>query len=137
MIAQSFICLIQTLASNGVLKVNETATCDVFLVDEDKVKSVEKTLCGNIHIFQLTEIFKLLGDPTRLKILLALKEEELCVCDLAVLLGVSRSAVSHQLRLLKATRLVKLRREGKIAYYSLDDTHISELIEVAMEHMEH
>ena len=116
---------------------NETATCEVFLVDEDKVKSVEKTLSGNTHIFQLTEIFKLLGDPTRLKILLALKEEELCVCDLAVLLGVSRSAVSHQLRLLKATRLVKLRREGKIAYYSLDDTHISELIEVAMEHMAH
>ena len=115
----------------------ETATCDVFLVDEDKVKSVEKTLSGNSHIFQLTETFKLLGDPTRLKILLALKEEELCVCDLAVLLGVSRSAVSHQLRLLKATRLVKLRRAGKIAYYSLDDTHISELIEVAMEHMEH
>ena len=116
---------------------NEITTCEVFLVDEDKVKSVEKTLSGNTHIFQLTEIFKLLGDPTRLKILLALKEEELCVCDLAVLLGVSRSAVSHQLRLLKTTRLVKLRREGKIAYYSLDDTHVSELIEVAMEHMEH
>ncbi len=116
---------------------NEITTCEVFLVDEDKVKSVEKTLSGNRHIFQLTEIFKLLGDPTRLKILLALKEEELCVCDLAVLLGVSRSAVSHQLRLLKATRLVKLRREAKIAYYSLDETHISELIEVAIEHKKH
>jgi len=120
-----------------VLKVNETATCEVFLIDEDKVKSVEKTLSANAHIFQLTEIFKLLGDPTRLKILLALKEEELCVCDLAVLLGVSRSAVSHQLRLLKTTRLVKLRREGKIVYYSLDDTHVSELIQVATEHMKH
>lgn len=116
---------------------NTDATCDVFLVDEDKVKSVEEKLSTNTHIFRLTEIFKLLGDPTRLKILLALKEEELCVCDLAILLGVSRSAVSHQLRLLKAMRLVKFRREGKIAYYSLDDTHISELIEVAMEHMQH
>ena len=136
MIAQSFV-LCSSFSLKGVLKVNEITTCEVFLVDEDKVKSVEKTLSGNKHIFQLTEIFKLLGDPTRLKILLALKEEELCVCDLAVLLGVSRSAVSHQLRLLKATRLVKLRREGKIAYYSLDDSHISELIEVAMEHMTH
>ena len=136
MIAQSFVLCLR-FSLKGVIKVNEITTCEVFLIDEDKVKSVEKTLSGNRHIFQLTEIFKLLGDPTRLKILLALKEEELCVCDLAVLLGVSRSAVSHQLRLLKTTRLVKLRREGKIAYYTLDDTHISELIEVAMEHMKH
>ena len=116
---------------------NDNTVCEVFLVDEDKVRSVEAKLSTNTYIFQLTEIFKLLGDPTRLKILLALKEEELCGCDLAVLLGVSRSAVSHQLRLLKTMRLVKLRREGKISYYSLDDTHISELIEVAMEHMSH
>lgn len=116
---------------------NDPSTCEVFLIDEKKVKSVEDKLAKNPHILQLTEIFKLLGDPTRLKILLALREEELCVCDLAVLLGVSRSAVSHQLRLLKSLRLVKLRRAGKIAYYSLDDTHISELVDVAVEHMYH
>lgn len=110
-------------------------TCEVFFVDEAKVRSVEKKLAANSHLFQLTETFKLLGDATRLKIILSLKEEELCVCDLATLLGVSRSAVSHQLRLLKTWRLVTFRREGKIAYYSLDDTHISEIIEAAMEHM--
>lgn len=113
---------------------DDNTTCDVFFVDEKKVKAVEKKLVANGHIYQLTETFKLLGDPTRLKIILALRQEELCVCDLASLLRVSRSAVSHQLRLLKNLRLVKLRREGKIAYYSLNDTHISELIEAAMEH---
>ncbi|MFQ6112537.1 MAG: ArsR/SmtB family transcription factor [bacterium] len=113
---------------------DDNTTCDVFFVDEKKVKAVERKLVANGHIYQLTETFKLLGDPTRLKIILALRQEELCVCDLASLLRVSRSAVSHQLRLLKNLRLVKLRREGKIAYYSLNDTHISELIEAAMEH---
>ncbi|MFQ5865270.1 MAG: ArsR/SmtB family transcription factor [bacterium] len=109
--------------------------CEAIFVDEKKVKAVEKKLATDGHIFQLTETFKLLGDPTRLKIILALKEEELCVCDLASLLGVSRSAISHQLRLLKNLRLVAFRREGKATYYSLDDTHISELIEAAMEHL--
>lgn len=114
---------------------NGASACDIFYVDEAKVKAVEKRLTSNEYLFQLTETFKLLGDPTRLKIILALKEEELCVCDLATLLGVSRSAVSHQLRLLRSLRLVKLRREGKIAYYSLEDTHVSELLEVALEHV--
>lgn len=117
-----------------LVQMDDNTTCDVFFVDEKKVKAVERKLVANGHIYQLTETFKLLGDPTRLKIILALRQEELCVCDLASLLRVSRSAVSHQLRLLKNLRLVKLRREGKIAYYSLNDTHISELIEAAMEH---
>ncbi|MFQ5601747.1 MAG: ArsR/SmtB family transcription factor [bacterium] len=108
--------------------------CNIFYVDEAKVRFVEKKIAANQDIFHLTETFKLLSDPTRLKILLALKEAELCCCDLATLLGVSRSAISHQLRLLKTMRLVKFRREGKIAYYSLDDTHINDLIEVAMAH---
>ena len=112
----------------------ENDACEVFFVDEAKVKSVAEKLAANGDLYQLTETFKLLGDPTRLKIILALKEEELCVCDLATLLGVSRSAVSHQLRLLKNWRLVKHRRAGKMAYYSLDDSHISEIITAAMEH---
>ena len=112
-----------------------TDACDVFLIDEKKVKAVEKKLAANSTVYQLTETFKLLGDPTRLKIILALNEEELCVCDLATLLGVTRSAISHQLRLLKNLRLVKFRRDGKISYYSLDDSHINELITAAMEHI--
>ncbi len=109
--------------------------CDVLFVDQEKVNLVAGKLSANHHIFPLTETFKLLGDPTRLKIILALKETELCVCDLATLLNVTRSAVSHQLRLLKNLRLVKFRRDGKISYYSLDDTHISKLIEIALQHM--
>ncbi|NIR47113.1 winged helix-turn-helix transcriptional regulator [candidate division KSB1 bacterium] len=117
------------------MNMNQTETCELFFVDEKKVKSVERKLSENGHLFQLSETFKLLGDLTRLKIILALKEEELCVCDLATLLGVSRSAVSHQLRLLKTWRLVKCRRDGKIAYYSLDDTHIGDIIGAAEEHL--
>ncbi len=111
------------------------AACDILFVDEKKVKAVRKKLLANGHLYELTETFKLLGDPTRLKIILALNQTEMCGCDLAALLGVTRSAISHQLRLLKNLRLVKFRREGKIAYYSLDDSHISELIDAAMEHI--
>ena len=118
----------------GDRSMTESDACEVFFVDEAKVKSVAEKLATDGDVYQLTETFKLLGDPTRLKIILALKEEELCVCDLATLLGVSRSAVSHQLRLLKNWRLVKHRRAGKMAYYSLDDSHISEIITAAMEH---
>ncbi len=110
-------------------------TCDIEFIDEGKVRSVEKKLDGIKYLYPLADTFKLLGDPTRLKILLALKEEELCVCDLAVLMNVSRSAISHQLRLLKSLRLVKYRRHGKIVYYALDDDHISELIYSAIEHI--
>ncbi len=113
----------------------EPDMCDVLLVDERKVKAVARKLAANPHLHHLAETFKLLGDPTRLKIILALREEELCVCDLAALLGVTSSAVSHQLRLLRTWRLVRLRREGKIAYYALDDPHIAAIIDAAMEHM--
>jgi ArsR family transcriptional regulator len=111
------------------------ATCEILFVDEKKVKAVRKRILANGQLYDLTETFKVLGDPTRLKIILALHETEMCGCDLAALLGVTRSAISHQLRLLKTLRLVKFRREGKIAYYSLDDSHISALIEAAMEHI--
>ncbi len=111
-----------------------TDDCDIFYVDEAKVKAVAGTLASNDKISELTETFRLLGDATRLKIILALQQEELCVCDLASVLGVTRSAVSHQLRLLRGLRLVKVRRAGKIAYYSLNDFHISALIQMALEH---
>ncbi|RMG87866.1 MAG: transcriptional regulator [Candidatus Dadabacteria bacterium] len=84
----------------------------------------------------LAEAFKILGDPTRVRILLALAAEELCVCDLAELLGLSPSAVSHQLRLLKAHRLVKSRREGKLVFYALDDDHVRTLFAEARRHVE-
>jgi DNA-binding transcriptional ArsR family regulator len=83
------------------------------------------------------ELFKMFGDPTRLKLLAALLGQEMCVCDLSELLGISQSAVSHQLRLLRTSRLVKNRREGKSVYYSLDDDHVSTILAKGMEHVRH
>ena len=108
--------------------------CAVFYVNEKKVKSVAAKLAANRNIHDITETFKLLGDPTRLKIIMALRETELCVCDLATLLDVTRSAISHQLRLLRTFRLVKFRREGKICFYSLSDFHIAKIIDITTEH---
>jgi ArsR family transcriptional regulator len=84
----------------------------------------------------LAETFKLLGDPTRIKIAFALSREELCVCDLAHIVGASQSAVSHSLRALRQMKLVRFRKEGKIAYYKLDDDHIGHLLEEGFEHIE-
>jgi ArsR family transcriptional regulator len=89
------------------------------------------------EINRLAETFKVLGDPTRIKILSALATEELCVCDLAAALEMSVSAISHQLRVLKGARLVKYRREGKNIFYSLDDDHVISLFRLALEHVRH
>ena len=101
-----------------------------------KMKSAKKALLNSETITSLSEIFKVMSDPTRLKIVLAVAHEELCVHDVAALLEISESAVSHQLRMLKTLRLVKQRRDGKMAYYSLDDEHIEDLIRVATRHIE-
>ena len=111
-------------------------SCDTLLIDEGKVKRIRGAVKPETTIQHLGEFFKVIGDTTRLKIILALISEELCVCDLAAIIGVSSSAVSHQLRLLRGARLVKYRREGKIVYYSLDDEHVKSLIEDALHHLE-
>ena len=110
-------------------------TCDTHAIDGDRVAAVQRRMPGAASFRHLAEIFGAMGDPTRLRILFALETEELCVCDLAALLGVSVSAVSHQLRLLRGLRLVKFRREGRLAYYSLDDHHVGALLELGMEHV--
>ena len=109
--------------------------CEVEYVHEDRVKSARKAIHDDETLLSLTETFSILSDPTRLKIVLALLKEELCVCDIASLLNVTDSAISHQLRLLKNLRLVKYRRNGKMAYYTLDDEHIEDLIRVAIRHI--
>jgi len=86
---------------------------------------------------QIAETFKILGDPTRIKILHALSRRELCVCDISAIVAMGQSAVSHQLRLLRGARLVKYRKEGKMVWYSLDDTHISLLLAQGIEHIQH
>ncbi|MFQ6110699.1 MAG: ArsR/SmtB family transcription factor [Nitrospinota bacterium] len=111
--------------------------CEVEFVDREKVESVRKAMKSERAFYDTAEIFKLLGDSTRTKLLFALSREELCVCDLANLLGLSGSAVSHQLRLLRNMKVVKFRKEGKMVYYSLDDSHILNLFTECLKHVEH
>ena len=111
-------------------------SCDTLLIDQRKVRRVREAIQPESTIQHLGEFFKVIGDATRLKIILALIREEMCVCDLAAVIGVSSSAISHQLRLLRGARLVRYRREGKIVYYSLDDQHVRHLVEDALDHLE-
>jgi len=107
--------------------------CNEFCPHSDETAYLKDKL---LEVSGLSELFKVLGDETRTKILYLLSERELCTCDLAELLETSLSAISHHLRLLKAHRLVRYRREGKMVYYSLDDEHIVNLIKQAQEHFE-
>lgn len=107
--------------------------CDVHFVHEDRVRRARVTMGSDDDVRELAGSFKLLGDPTRLKILVAVAREELCVCDIAALLGMTESAISHQLRVLRQGRLVRLRRAGQMAYYSQCDHHIRDLVAVCLE----
>jgi DNA-binding transcriptional ArsR family regulator len=110
--------------------------CEIDFVDQARIDLVRKAMKPERTMLALAEMFKVLGDPTRIKLVIALSTAELCVCDMANLLGVSQSAVSHSLRVLRQMKLVKYRKDGKIVYYSLDDHHISHLIEDGMRHVE-
>ena len=109
--------------------------CDCRIIHDEKVKEARKRALEDEATESLCQTFKALGDASRLKILWALEHQEMCVCDLAALLGISESAVSHQLRLLRTLRLVKNRRNGTILYYRLTDDHVSELVKIALEHV--
>lgn len=110
-------------------------TCAESCVHEDKVKAVLADMPAMETIYALADTFKTLGDPTRIKLLFALMQQELCVCDLAALIEVSESAVSHQLRVLRGQKLVRFRRDGKNLYYSLDDEHVSTLFAQGLNHV--
>lgn len=109
--------------------------CEVNVVDARKVTSVRRKMHSADAVQLLAETFRVLGDPTRVKIVFALSKEELCVCDLATIVGASQSAVSHSLRALRQMELVRYRKQGKIAYYSLDDEHIGRLIDEGFDHV--
>ena len=115
----------------------EPETCEIEYVDRAKVESVRKQMPLDKHLDELAEMFKSLGSPVRMRILSALSIEEICVCDLANLLGLSISAVSHHLRLLRMQKLVKSRKTGLFVYYSLDDEHVAHLLSDALEHVRH
>jgi len=109
--------------------------CGFLCVHEDTVKRVLDEMPDDETLYDLAELFKVFGDSTRVKILYALFEAELCVCDIAQLLGLTQSAVSHQLRVLKTSRLVKPRKDGKTVFYSLADDHVRKIIAQGMDHI--
>ncbi len=114
---------------------DSNAIRDVVLARKLQVAAARKAIPDTATVHGLSETFKVLADATRLKICLALARQELCVCDIATLLSLTESAVSHQLRLMKAMRLVRYRRDGKMTYYALDDTHIEHLIRLGVQHV--
>ena len=118
------------------MAIHDVECCEECAVHDEVVQSVRGMLPDDDDLYDLAELFKIFGDTTRIKILYALFEAELCVCDMAQLLGLSQTAVSHQLRVLKGNKLVKFRREGKTVFYSLADDHVRRIINQGMEHVE-
>ena len=114
----------------------EVECCDAVEVHENLLKIVNETMPEETELYDLAELFKVFGDSTRIKILYALFESDLCVGDLAQLVNISQSAVSHQLKILKDAKLVKFRREGKIIFYMLDDDHVRTMLSMGMDHVE-
>src|SRR5574344_613896 len=101
--------------------------CDFIHVHDDVVKKVNDIMPDDEDLYNLADFYKVFADSTRIKILYALLESEMCVCDIAQIIGASQSAISHQLRLLKQMKLVKFRRDGKVVFYSLSDDHIQNI----------
>nr|WP_294529737.1 metalloregulator ArsR/SmtB family transcription factor [uncultured Blautia sp.] len=110
--------------------------CDSFEVHENLLKIVNDTMPEETELYDLAELFKVFGDSTRIRILFVLFEAEVCVCDLARVLNMNQSAISHQLRILKQNKLVKSRREGKSIFYSLADEHVRTIIDQGRDHIE-
>lgn len=118
-----------------VSKASDACNCNI--IHEDVVVKVRGVMPEEERLYDLAELFRVLGDTTRVKILYALFHEVMCVCDIAALLGMNQSAISHQLRVLKQARLVKFKKEGKIVYYSLDDEHVKNIFQQGFEHINH
>lgn len=104
--------------------------------DPETAQKVKASMPDEDHMYDLSELFRIFGDSSRIKILFSLFDAELCVSDMAAILNLSQSSVSHQLRVLKDAKLVKFRREGKVVYYSLDDEHVRTILSMGMEHIE-
>ncbi len=111
------------------------AKCDCNVIHEETVRRVLEMMPKDENLIDLADFFKVFSDFTRIKIISALLSAEMCVCDIAALLGMTKSSISHQLRVLKNTRLVKYRREGKKVFYSLDDIHIKNIFEQGLTHI--
>ncbi|MBS4201389.1 winged helix-turn-helix transcriptional regulator [Bacillus sp. FJAT-49732] len=110
-------------------------TCSQTVIHEDVVQKVQATIPKDNSLIEVAELFKVLGDRTRIRILHSLFQTEMCVCDIAYLLNMTQSSISHQLRVLKQAKLVKNRKEGKVVYYSLADNHVIQIFDQALEHV--
>ena len=110
-------------------------SCQTTIIHKDTIEKVRKELPKDETLYDLANLFKIFSDQTRIKILCALQNNELCVCDLAALLDMTQSAISHQLRVLKSSRLVKFRRDGKVIYYSLADDHVEHIFNEGFKHV--
>lgn len=121
--------------SKNTHKNDHTEVCECHEVHSEIIEKVNEMMPDEERLYDLAELFKIFGDSTRIRILFVLFEAEVCVCDLAETLGMTQSAISHQLRILKSSDLVKSRREGKQVYYSLADEHVRTIIASGMEHV--
>lgn len=121
--------------SKNIENKNNVEICKCNVVHEDIIKKVKDEMIDEETLQDISDLFKVFSDSTRIKIIFALFKSEMCVCDIATLLQMNQSAISHQLRVLKQARLVKYRKEGKSVYYSLDDNHIEEIFHMALEHI--
>ncbi|MDY4515555.1 MAG: ArsR/SmtB family transcription factor [Hominisplanchenecus sp.] len=115
---------------------DDTPKCDYIHAHPEIIDAVTNQMPDEELLYDLAELFKVFGDSTRIKILYVLLESEMCVCDIAQLLNMTQSAISHQLRILKQSRLVKFRREGKTIFYSLQDDHVCSILSQGLEHLE-
>lgn len=113
----------------------ELEKCEVITIHDHVVEEVRKSMPADEILSDVADLFKVFGDSTRIRILCALMQHEMCVCDLTALLGMTQSAVSHQLKALRQARLVKSRRDGKVIYYSLDDEHIEHIFKAGYDHI--
>ena len=117
---------------------NQTSdTCDCYAIHEDVIIRVQNSMPDSDRFRTLSNLYKMFADPTRLKIMWAISQERMCVCDLAVLLGITKSAVSHQLKSLRLLNLVHNEKEGKNVFYSLSDEHVREMLQNGFEHSGH
>lgn len=114
---------------------NNIEVCNCNIIHEDIVNKVRSIIPEEETLYDLADLFKVLGDSTRVRILCVLFEAEMCVCDIAALLGMTQSAISHQLRVLKQARLVKYKKNGKVVYYSLDDEHVKSIFDQGLIHI--
>lgn len=110
-------------------------SCGCNVIHEDVINKVRQNMLDEKIAYELAELFKVFGDMTRVRILNALFESEMCVCDIAALLGMNQSAISHQLKVLRQARLIKYRKDGKVVYYSLDDEHIQHIFDQGLIHV--